>query len=72
MTDPYQDVTDEQRAYLDSLTDEQARRFVDIALQITTGQLRQVTLPDGTGVLVDGDDPNTNEEIRAALEDDQP
>jgi hypothetical protein len=51
-----------------SLTDAQYFRLADLAMRIEAGELRRVTLPDGRAVLVDADDPNTDDEIRAAYE----
>jgi hypothetical protein len=53
------------RAHLDDLTEEQFAQFCRFALQIDAGELRRVTLADGSGVLVDGDCTLTDEEIRA-------
>jgi hypothetical protein len=53
----------------DPLTDEQKAKLRDVAWQVYHGFLRRVPLSDGRAVLVDGDDPNTDEQIRAAVED---
>jgi hypothetical protein len=66
------DLTDELRAYLDSLSDEGRARFAEIARQLASGELRRVTLSDGRGVLVDGDCTHTDDEIRAAIRPVQP
>jgi hypothetical protein len=59
------------REHLESLTPEQFARFCELSLQLATGELRRVTLSDGRGVLVDGDCLHTDEEIRAAMEDER-
>jgi hypothetical protein len=51
-----------------SLTDGQYFRLADLAMHIEAGELRRVKLSDGRAVIVDADDPNTDEEIRAAYE----
>jgi hypothetical protein len=51
-----------------SLTDAQYFRLLALALRIEAGELRRVELSDGRAVLIDGDDPHTDEEIRAAYE----
>jgi hypothetical protein len=48
-----------------SLTDGQ---YLDLAMKIEAGELRRVVLSDGRAVIVDTDDPHTDEEIRAAYE----
>ena len=50
-----------------SLTDGQ---YLDLAMKICAGELRRIKLSDGRAVIVDGDDPNSDEEIRAAYEAD--
>ena len=42
------------------------------ATGLTDKALRSVTLPDGSAVLVDADCERTDDEIRAAVEDDEP
>jgi hypothetical protein len=47
---------------------EREARLRDVAWQIHHGFLRRVVLSDGRAVLLDGDDPNDDAEIRAAYE----
>jgi hypothetical protein len=51
-----------------SLTDHQYFRLLALAMRIEAGELRRVTLSDGRAVLIDGDDPHSDEQIREAYE----
>jgi hypothetical protein len=60
------------KAHLDNMTEEQFATFLEnllaTRLRIDSGELRRVTLSDGSGVLVDGDCEHTDAEIRVAVE----
>ena len=60
----------EAREHLESLDDGALSRLLQVGLQVATGDLRHVTLPDGTGALIDPNSPHTDEEIIDALRDD--
>jgi hypothetical protein len=45
------------------------RRLIATAAPLVQEELRRVWLADGTSVLVDADDPNDDDEIRAALKE---
>ncbi len=58
------------RKLVEDLTIEQAQALARQEARIANGELRKITMPEGKDdVIVSGDDPRTDDEIRAALKE---